>query len=796
MRATVPSGVVQEQIGAQGMARDRDARHRRLAAIVFTDIVGYSALVNRDEAMGARALDLQRRIVRRLVRRFGGREIETAGDSFLLEFASPFAALRSVIAIQRELVDARARPDDPPVQLRASLHVGDVAHRGREVFGDTVNVAARLMPLSPPGGIALSDQAWLVLRARVAEDARSLGRCELKNIRHAVEVFVLEPAQVQALPADAGEVLERLRGWALLGSRQLPAVAGALLLLVGGSLLAWKLGARIETDHHRRIAVLPFSSFSSSSDDAPLASGLQDSILTNLARAGELRVISRTSVTGYRDTATRKLRQIASELEVDAIVEGSVQRSGDRLLVQVQLIDADNDQHLWAQSYDRRIDDLFDVENEVSREVARAVKVRLTEPDTALADSRPTTSIEAYGEYQRALDLYDGDPAHDEAARAAVKRALEIDPKFALAHLLQSRLHLAAYYKNLDRSEARLALAKRELIQTAELQPQLPELHRGWGLYYYYGPHDLQAAAAEFEAALRLMPNDEDSLTAVSRVYQEQDRLGDALLNQRRAIEIAPKSIDTYVWLEMTLELMRDYEGALQLIDRAQTVEPDNVFMKIARPRVLLISSGDFTKIQPLLKDLDGYPRVLEQFAYYAGDLDEAMRQLRREPEWQGSTIGAASYPSIAAMAWYRWLKGEHEAAREDFRRAAVLLEEALRKPDPAPADQLSTLALSYAALGRADEARQLITRVRRDYCCRNPMSRGDTLTAIAQVEMLLGEPDAAIAELEQILRGSSMLSWHAIALDPAWKQLRSRPSYVAMIEGARRREEAGVAAR
>lgn len=777
------------------MLRDRDAKNRRLAAIVFTDIVGFSALVNRDEALGARALDLQRRVVRRHVTAFGGREIETAGDSFLLEFASTFAALRCVVAIQRAL---RREPPpaagDPPVRLRASIHLGDIEHRGREVFGDGVNIAARLLPFSPEGGLAASDQVHAQIRHRLPVAGRSLGVQDLKNIRHPVEIVVFDAEALDSIPVDV-EAPPAVRTTAFARDGWLRRLAlgfvGAVAIV--GAVLALRASALPRLEPHlaaatapRRIAVLPFASFSKGEGDALLADGLQDSILTNLARMGDLRVTSRTSVAGYRDTATRKLKDIATDLGVDALIEGSLQRQGDRIMVQVQLIDGATDQHLWAQTYERRVDDLFEVQSAVAREVAGAVKVSLNEGTRRLIDVRPTTSVEAWAEYERAQALLDRDYTHRQEVEVAVDRALALDPGFALAHVLKADLHSWSYFSDADRSETRLAAAKRELIRAGELQPDLPELHRGWGNYYYRGRRDLDAAAAEYETALKLMPNDAATLTAMGALYQQQDKLAEALAYQRRAVELDPRSMPSYLAAMSTLELMRNYDGAGRLLDALAKVEPKSQVIPIYRAR-LALARGDAAEARRQLPQIS-YAPALEKLAYYLGDVDEVIRQIKRQPEWQDSHSGAAPYPSLASLASALWIKGDTAGARKYFGEAAALIEKELAKPDPAQWDQRATLAMAYAVLGRRDAARALIERVEREDCCADTASRSDVLAGIAATNLALGDMPKAIAALDRQLSEPGVISWAMVAADPAYRSLRDQPAFVAMLDRARQR--------
>ncbi len=771
------------------MARDPDAKHRRLAAIVFTDIVGYSAIVNRDEAEGARALDLQRRIVRKQLSSYGGREIETAGDSFLLEFASSHAALRCVAAIQRDLRGRRSSgAGDVPVVLRASLHVGDIAHRRREVFGDAVNVAARLLPLAPEGGLALSKAVLSQLRGRLPEAPRSLGECRLKNIAEAVEVFVYEPDRLDALPLDPPSVNPDGGNRGRFDRRRLSYAVAALVAVAGMFLLLPKLLApRNATDSpgaHQRIAVLPFASFSSGADDSMIAAGLQDSILTNLARVDDLRVISRTSVQPYQSSNTRKIREIASELEVDSIIEGSLQRNGDRIMVQVQLIDAATDHHLWAQSYERDIGDLFTVQSAIARDVAQAVKVKFGAPQVQALDTTPTRSVAAYTEYQRAIAELDRDSSRFPEAQAALERALALDPDFPLALVLEAEVQVRRFASNVDRSEAPLLAAKTALIRAAELQPDLPQLHRGWGRYYAEGRRDLESAVAEYQTALRLMPNDAETLNAIGTVYREQDRLSDALVALRRAAEMAPRSVDAQLNVISVLELMRNYPAAETALDRIAAIEPDSQLLPVYRARLALVQ-GDQAKAREWMTKIT-YAPALEQLHYYLGDLDEAIRQIKRQPEWQDNGTGAAAYPIHANLGFKLWLRGDQDASRVQMAKVVAILEPLVAIPDPAPWDQRGALALAYARLGRLAESRALIDRIQREDCCPSPTSRADILSTIAFTELALGNRPAAIAAIDRILSASSFVSAEFVAMDPGYRELHGDPAFEALLDKAR----------
>jgi TolB-like protein/class 3 adenylate cyclase/Tfp pilus assembly protein PilF len=768
--------------GAPTTRRSPTGGQRRLVAIVFTDMVGFSALVHANESVGARLLDRHRRVVRATVREFGGRDIETAGDSFLLTFGSAHAALCCIARIGRRTEDDnRAHPDDPPVAFRASLHIGDVQNRGREVFGDGVNISARLLQLAPPGGVALSYHAHAQLRAALAPRVHSLGVQHLKNIEAEIEVLTCEPEELARI-----EALVPQRS--AFRSRAVPLFAAvATVVMVGVGATLWFRNAPAPTATAPAsapptlapaapaptIAVLPFTPFSTGRDDPLLAFGLQDSILTNLARIGGLAVISRTSVMSYASNLPRNIRQIAAELGASTIVEGSLQRQGDRLMVQVQLIDASSDVHLWAQSYDRHVDDLFAVESDVARQVAAAVHARLAPSVSVAIDTPPTHDLAAYQEYLRARQLLDASTVDDlKPAQDALQRALALDPEFALAHVALAEVHSDLYANNQDRTPARLTQARDELARATELAPSLPELHRAWGRYYLLGRRELAPAAAEFATSMQLQPSNAEALHAMAQIHLEQGDLEAALVEQTRAVELDPRSFALVLDLASIHELRRDFAAVQRTLDRAERVLPGQMITRIYRARLAIAQSGDVHKARELLTDVD-YAPALEKIAYYTGDFDEALRQLERQPPWQGSGTGAAPYPRDFPMAVDLWLKGDRAAAAVRFRSVVSQLEAALQRPDEAQWDQRTALAVAQAALGNDAVAQKLLDQVRACQDCVNPMTRGDILTSIAFCELLRGHRDAAIDALRELLAKPSFISANYVRLDPAWAPLR-----------------------
>src|SRR3989440_2373671 len=305
---------------------------------MFTDLVGYSALAGRNEALALTLLEEHRSIVRPIVSKFGGREIKAIADGFLLEFGSAVEATRCAVAIQESL-QARNEECQPghKVQARIGVHLGDVVFSDSDVLGDGVNIASRIEQLAAPGGICISEDVARQIRNKVPGALQSIGTPELKNIHARIEVFRLVPSSSE----PSGPAMQS-----------------------------------------NSIAVLPFVNMSADPENEYFSDGLTEDILTNLSRIKALKVISRTSVMQYKGT-TKTVRQIGRELGVEAVLEGSVRKAGNQVRISAQLIDSHSDEHLWAQSYDRELRDIFSMQSEVAERIVQALRAQMTPGEEA-----------------------------------------------------------------------------------------------------------------------------------------------------------------------------------------------------------------------------------------------------------------------------------------------------------------------------------------------------------------------------------------------------------------------------
>src|SRR5947209_8375954 len=344
---------------------------------MFTDMVGYSALSQRDDKLALELLEEHRQLLRQIFPRFHGTEIKTIGDAFLVEFNSALEAAQCAIEIQRALAKRNAdAPAGRQIQVKIGVHIGDVIHREGDVYGDGVNIASRIEPLAGAGGICVSMDVERQIRNAVETRFEKLAPTELKNISGAMDLFrIVLPWEQQSQVKSQNAELRTSSVTRKSNKSVLITAVGVLLLIALGwwwttrprknssaqvasgstaTAAASSPVAAATSAPDKSIAVLPFENLSEDKSNAFFADGVQDEILTNLAKVADLKVISRTSVMQFRDKGARNLREIAQQLGVAHVLEGSVQRAASKIRINAQLIDARNDAHLWAQTYDRR----------------------------------------------------------------------------------------------------------------------------------------------------------------------------------------------------------------------------------------------------------------------------------------------------------------------------------------------------------------------------------------------------------------------------------------------------------
>jgi TolB-like protein len=543
------------------------------------------------------------------------------------------------------------------------------------------------------------------------------------------------------------------------------------------------------------IAVLPFDNLSADKAFAYLAGGLQDEILTELSRVGSIEVISRTSVMRYAAPNLPSIRQIAAEVGAGSILEGSVQVIDRRLRINVQLIDAATDRQLWAERYDRPLDDAFAIQSEVARRIVESVGTMLSDDERERLARPPTRSAEAYQLYLQARDYY-ARPNRLQSditiAARLLEQAVSLDSGFALAHAALSMVHEAMYTLRHDPSPQRAARQLAEARVALRLAPDLPQAHLAMGHVYADGVvRNYEAALAEYQRALVGLPNDAGVWGAIGGLLTRMGRWDEAVAAYQRAEQLNPRDPNLF-FIGSTLTYLRlhRYAETIRALDRALTLAPDLHSAAFRRAHAFVLWRGELDTMRAVINRI---PKHLELFAYgrtefwhlqlllweRRGDsllrvLDDAHVRFFDSYYW--------FYPASLYVGWAHQLRGDGAAAHAAFDTTRVTLDSLLRQ---LPEDWRLHAArgLALAGMGYRAEAVREARWLRNSLRYREAGADWATLAEErARILSQAGEPQAALDEIEQMLRRPSLLSVHALRLDPLWDPLRQHPRFQALL--------------
>ena len=548
----------------------------------------------------------------------------------------------------------------------------------------------------------------------------------------------------------------------------------------------------------KSIAVLPFENLSRDPDNAYFVDGIQDEILTRLSKISALKVISRTSTTRYASHPPN-LHEIARELGVANILEGSVQRAEGAVRVNVQLIAAETDAHLWAETYDRDIKNIFSVESEIAQTVADALRARLLPEETARVANVSTKNPEAYDLFLKAEyfanQVYSStarDPAQTARNAAGLyESAVGADPNFALAYARLSYLKSRVYWYNTDPSPEAIDTARNAADRALALQPELAEAHLAMGYVHYWGRRDYDAALAEFDKARKTLPNSASVLTAIAFVHRRLGKMEETISELKQSAALNPRDNLLPREIGSTFVYMRRYAEADPFYKRALALVPDDFETQASRVTMLQMS-GDLEGASKVLAtipaDIDPQGTISVtrwQLAMAMHQPDAALAVLDHAPEWLLSVWPNSREPVSLLRAQALAQKGEVAAARAAFLGAQKALEGFLGTPR-AQTDAQSYLALVYAALGQKEAALESGRRATETLpASRDVIVGGSYLMQLAMAEAQIGEKESALNHIEQLLAipAGHVLSKASLRVDPAWKPLRSDPRFEKLCE-------------
>ena len=781
-----------------------------IAHVLFMDIVGYSKrLINEQRAL----LDTLNQIVRSTDEfrsaEAAGRLIKIpTGDGMALVFYnSPEAPVECALDISRAL---KAHPNLP---LRMGVHSGPVSgvidvNERANVAGAGINMAQRVMDCGDAGHILLSK--------RVAEDLEQyehwqphlhdLGECEVKHgVRVSVVNLYTEELGNPDVPEKFRQAKETQTASALPASKAKPAgrsraLIAALVIVVavavaGSYTFLHRSSSKVppsSTAPEKSIAVLPFENLSSDKENAYFADGIQDEILTRLAKIADLKVTSRTSTQHYK-SAPEDLPEIARQLGVAHILEGSVQKSGEAVRVNVQLIKAANDSHLWAEVFDRKLTDIFSVESEVSKAIAEQLRAHLTGQEKQVIAAKPTDNPEAYDAYLRGLAYTlktTNTAANALGAQKYLKEAVRLDPKFALGWALLSRVDANGYLTTVLQPTDALREEARQAAETAlTLQPNLGEALHAKGYYYYACLKDYDTAVRYFEQARQFLPNNGEipaSLAKVARRRGQWDR-SESYYNEAERLD--PRNVYLLTQHAITYIYLQRFPEALRKLDQVLDITPDDVDT-IVKKASIAQAEGDLPRASALLAplhpnaadsttlELQVYQAILER---RPAQIIPRLKEILAKPD---PALGSSTGELRFFLGWAQEVAGDHAAAQESWRQARSELEPFL-KEQPGNWTLMGDLALTNMGLGDKAAAFELAERAMAKVPIEKDAINGPyAIEILARVAAQMGEPDRAIATLQKLLSIphyavlAAPLTPTLLRLDPMFDPLRNDPRF------------------
>jgi TolB-like protein/Flp pilus assembly protein TadD len=784
-----------------------------IAHVLFMDVVGYSKLL----------VDEQREVLNELnqvvrsTQQFRNAEaagklirLPTGDGMALAFFTNPETPVKCALEI------VQALKSHPQLQLRMGLHSGPVSgvtdvNERANVAGGGINMAQRVMDCGDAGHILLSK--------RMAEDLaqsrqwqpylHDLGEC---SVKHGVPVFLVNFYSDEVGNPQLPEKLKKAqeeREAAAAASRPPPTlrrkhvlIAASLVLVIAAGFWIFslqrgsKLGVSLAS--LQSVAVLPFENFSVDKENAFFADGIQDDILTSLAQIRDLKVISRSSVMQFRDVAARNLREIGKTLGVANILEGSVRREGTRVVVNVQLIDALHDRHVWANRYDRTLADSLGLQGELAAEIADALRVTLSPAEKERVEKKPTANTEAYVVYLRANQIERNPDTLLEDLKKAEQlylQAITLDPNFALAHarLASTRAQIFHYYEPLDSWKTK---ARHDASEALRLQPSLAEAHLAHGQCLYWMDGDYGRAFEEFDAASRLSPNHAEVGIFIAAIKRRQGHWQEALQAYERSQKIDPQNPNIVRNVLFTNTALRRWPEAASWAQKMRAMAPASLVAKTQSGYVDFWWKGDTHLLKSLLSEIPagtdpdgGITACRWDVAMIDRDFGTARVALQSSPVNELSYTNAASTPKNFFQGCIELAQGNNTEAQKLFESVRPIFEKAVEEA-PENADRHANLGWFYAFMGRKDEA----IREGRRAVELKPESTDAVDGAImncylALIYARLGEKDLAIPLIERLLKtpGAVDSADYSITVNDLkyrweWDSIRNDPRFQKLI--------------
>ena len=649
-----------------------EQQRRHLAAILFTDIVGYTAMMQQNETQAVAAIKRHNSVLEKLAAVHHGQVVNYYGDGSLSIFQSATEAIQAALDVQHEL------QKDPAVPLRIGLHIGEIFFEEGKALGDGVNVASRIQSLGQANTILFSGEVHDKIKNRPEFTSVSLGLFEFKNVDKPIEVYALsnEGLQVPKKEQMEGKLKEVVKNKISTAKKLLIASMVALLLVASFFLYKRFAGKNKFSGKEKSIAVLPFVNMSGNKDNEYFSDGITEEITTQLAKIGDLKVISRTTAMLYKNSK-KTVKEIAHELGVSSILEGSVQRSGDATRITAQLIDGNTGEHIWADHYDHKnLNDMFAMQSEVAQRITQQLDARLSPEEKKKIEKKPTTNLEAYNLYLKGR--YFWNKRGDTALKKGIvyfDSAIAIDPLYAKAYSGKADCFMALGYGSYDAPINTFPKAQAAAMKAVELDPSLADPHASLGYYKLYYTWDFPGAEEEFKKAISLDPSYENA----------------------------------YEWYGIYLTAMGRAEEARKQIEKAKQIDPLSAAISTDMGFNLVIAKNYDEAIQSLKSTLELYPRFPIAHLWLARAYQaKKMYKEALEENLRAQVVTKDWVPTVAAIGNIYGSLGENAEAEKILNRLNEMI---AQKKYVTPYG----IALVYTGMGNKDKAFEYLEKAYND---------------------------------------------------------------------------------
>lgn len=767
---------------------------RQLAVIMFTDIAGYTSMMGDDESKAFSLLKVNRKIHKKWIERYKGKWLKEMGDGVLASFASVSDAVYCAAAIQKESADV------PDLNLRIGIHLGEVIVEVGDVFGDGVNIASRIESSAEAGSIHVSDAVYRNLTNKKGIAAEFVKEEALKNVKHPVKIYkvivdqsyegISESSHATAEGKKKVSAQKRASAW----KRPVLFIAVAFFIFLLAFFIYKQIGpgGSATNDMSRTVIVLPFENMGSPDDDY-FARGITDEITSRLSMIKGLSIISPLSAARFKESGL-SIQEFADELDVDYVLDGSIRwdkgSESQRVRITPRLTRISNNRQEWTNSYDRDIEQIFQVQSEIAERVAQVLDIKLVNTERQSLQLQLTDNIEAYDLYLQAIDVATTiDRKNYRQAEEFYEEAISLDPEFAAAYARLGTVNVDYWWHYIDRDSSRLVRAVACIDKANELNPDLFEVMLSSGLIHYHGFREYDEALEHFYTALKLKPNDSEVQSSIAFVKRRKGKYLEAIEDLLTAFDLNPLSSTIAFTLGETYSILREYDKSIIYFDKGIELLPDWDWNYTLKADAMYLVSGNVLESEKIIRE--GLQKVQDKevlkyyLAYYLmlnKDYEKSLAIYKQIGE-DGINLQFEFFNKFLGMAEVYLLMGQTDDANIYYDSARIYTENRIKK-NPGEAKYHSTLGFIYARMGMhkiAIDEGILGTELMPESL--DTWIGYERQLDLARIYSVAEEYEKAFMKINYLLSIPGNFSIEKLAIDPVYENLREMPDYKEILD-------------